>query len=148
MSDSLVQQRLDAFARITAVGEPYELVDREDIRGPVQTFVNAPTSLRQVYEDAASDVEFVVAEDQRWTFAEFWNDAATIGHLLVHDLGVRKGDRVAISMRNYPEWMLAFTAATSVGAIAVAMNSLWNADEMAYGLTDSGAKVLLPMPSV
>ena len=142
MSDSLVQQRLDAFARITAVGEPYELVDREDIRGPVQTFVNAPTSLRQVYEDAVSDVEFVVAEDQRWTFAEFWNDAATIGHLLVHDLGVRKGDRVAISMRNYPEWMLAFTAATSVGAIAVAMNSLWNADEMAYGLTDSGAKVL------
>ena len=142
MSDSLVEQRLDAFARITAVGEPYELVDREDIRGPVQTFVNAPTSLRQVYEDAASDVEFVVAEDQRWTFAEFWNDAATIGHLLVHDLGVRKGDRVAISMRNYPEWMLAFTAATSVGAIAVAMNSLWNADEMAYGLTDSGAKVL------
>ena len=142
MSDSLVQQRLDAFARITAVGEPYELVDRDDIRGPVQTFVNAPLSLRQVYEDAVSDVEFVVAEDQRWTFAEFWNDAATIGHLLVHDLGVRKGDRVAISMRNYPEWMLAFTAATSVGAIAVAMNSLWNADEMAYGLTDSGAKVL------
>ena len=142
MSDSLVQQRLDAFARITAVGEPYELVDREDIRGPVQTFVKAPTSLRQVYEDAVSDVEFVVAEDQRWTFAEFWNDAATIGHLLVHDLGVCKGDRVAISMRNYPEWMLAFTAATSVGAIAVAMNSLWNADEMAYGLTDSGAKVL------
>jgi len=142
MSDSLVQQRLDAFARITAVGEPYELVDRDDIRGPVQTFVNAPTSLRQVYQDAVSDVEFVVAEDQRWTFAEFWNDAATIGHLLVHDLGVRKGDRVAISMRNYPEWMLAFTAATSVGAIAVAMNSLWNADEMAYGLTDSGAKVL------
>ena len=142
MSDSLVQQRLDAFARITAVGEPYELVDREDIRGPVQTFVNAPTSLRQVYEDAVSDVEFVVAEDQRWTFAEFWNDAAIIGHLLVHELGVRKGDRVAISMRNYPEWMLAFTAATSVGAIAVAMNSLWNVDEMAYGLTDSGAKVL------
>ena len=142
MSDSLVQQRLDAFARITAVGEPYELVHRDDIRGPVQTFVNAPTSLRQVYEDAVSDVEFVVAEDQRWTFSEFWNDAATIGHLLVHDLGVRKGDRVAISMRNYPEWMLAFTAATSVGAIAVAMNSLWNADEMAYGLTDSGAKVL------
>ena len=108
MSDLLARQRLDAFARITAVAEPYELVDREDIRGPVRTFVNAPTSLRQVYEDAVSDVEFVVAEDQRWTFAEFWNDAAIIGHLLVHELGVRKGDRVAISMRNYPEWMLAF----------------------------------------
>lgn len=142
MTDSLAQQRLDAFARITAAGEPYELVAREDIRGPVRTFVNAPVSLRQVYEEAISDVEFIVADDQRWTFAEFWNDAATIGHLLVHELGVKKGDRVAISMRNYPEWMLAFTAATSVGAIAVAMNSLWNAEEMAYGLNDSGATVI------
>ncbi len=142
MTDSLAQQRLDAFARITAAGEPYELVDRDDIRGPVRTFVNAPVSLRQVYEEAISDVEFIVADDQRWTFAEFWNDAATIGHMLVHELGVKKGDRVAISMRNYPEWMLAFTAATSVGAVAVAMNSLWNADEMAYGLNDSGASVI------
>ena len=142
MTDSLAQQRLDAFTRITAAGEPYELVAREDIRGPVRTFVNAPVSLRQVYEEAISDVEFIVADDQRWTFAEFWNDAATIGHLLVHELGVKKGDRVAISMRNYPEWMLAFTAATSVGAVAVAMNSLWNADEMAYGLNDSGASVI------
>ena len=142
MTDSLAQQRLDAFARITAAGEPYELVEREDIRGPVRTFVNAPVSLRQVYEEARSDVEFIVADDQRWTFAEFWNDAAKIGHLLVDELGVTKGDRVAISMRNYPEWMLAFTAATSVGAIAVAMNSLWNAEEMAYGLNDSGASVI------
>ena len=142
MTDSLAQQRLDAFARITAAGEPYELVEREDIRGPVRTFVNAPVSLRQVYEEARSDVEFIVADDQRWTFEEFWNDAAKIGHLLVDELGVTKGDRVAISMRNYPEWMLAFTAATSVGAIAVAMNSLWNAEEMAYGLNDSGASVI------
>jgi long-chain acyl-CoA synthetase len=60
----------------------------------------------------------------------------------VHDCGVRRGDRVAISMRNYPEWMLAFCAATSVGAVAVAMNSLWTAEEMAYGIEDSGARVL------
>ncbi|MFZ8822469.1 MAG: hypothetical protein ACO2Y6_09895, partial [Ilumatobacteraceae bacterium] len=76
MTESLAQQRLDAFARITAAGEPYELVDRVDIRGPVRTFVNAPASLRQVYEEAVSDVEFLVADDQRWTFAEFWNAAA------------------------------------------------------------------------
>ena len=56
--------------------------------------------------------------------------------------GVRKGDRVAISMRNFPEWVLAFCAVTSIGGVAVAMNSLWQPDEMAYGLKDSGAKVL------
>jgi long-chain acyl-CoA synthetase len=60
----------------------------------------------------------------------------------VHDAGVRPGDRVAISMRNYPEWILAFTAITSIGAIAVAMNAHWQADEMAYALKDCGAKVL------
>ena len=46
-------------------------------------------------------------------------------------------------MRNYPEWILAFTAITSIGAIAVAMNALWQPDEMAYGLADCGAQVLL-----
>ncbi len=39
--------------------------------------------------------------------------------------------------------MLAFTAITSIGAMAVAMNAHWQTDEMVYGLTDSGAKVLL-----
>jgi len=134
--------RLDIIARATAPGEPYELVHRTDIRGPVRTFVNAPRSLRQLYTDTVSDAEFIVSGEERWTFADAWRDASTIGHMLVHECGVQPGDRVAISMRNYPEWMLAFCAATSVGAIAVAMNSLWNAEEMTYGLEDSGATVL------
>lgn len=136
------RSRLDVIAEITAPGQPYELTVLEDIRGPVRMFANAPRNLRQIFTEAVSDAEFLVAGDERWTFAEFWRDASTVGHMLVNDLGVRPGDRVAISMRNHPEWMLAFTAATSVGAIAVAMNSLWNAEEMTYGLQDSGATVL------
>ena len=46
-------------------------------------------------------------------------------------------------MRNYPEWIVAFAAITSVGGIAVSMNAWWKADEMAYGLEDSGAKLLI-----
>ena len=65
-----------------------------------------------------------------------------MARILVEEYGITKGDRVAISMRNYPEWILAFEAITSIGAIAVAMNSLWKPDEMAYGLEDSGARVL------
>jgi long-chain acyl-CoA synthetase len=136
------QARLDIIRRATAAGEPYELVARDDIRGPIRTFVNAPQTLRDIYTEAISDETFIVAGDERWTFADAWRDASTIGHMLVHECGVVPGDRVAISMRNHAEWMLAFCAATSVGAIAVAMNSLWNAEEMTYGLEDSGAKVL------
>ena len=46
-------------------------------------------------------------------------------------------------MRNYPEWIMVFSAVTSIGGVAVAMNALWQPEEMAYGLQDSGAKVLL-----
>ena len=65
-----------------------------------------------------------------------------IGHALVHDLDVAKGDRVAIAMRNYPEWIAAFAAITSVGAVAVPMNAWWQTDEMVFALDDSGAKVV------
>ncbi len=134
--------RRSKLAELTAAGEPYEIVPANGLRGPVRTFVNSPASLREIYFDAVSDADFIVSDSRRWTFADAWDDAATIANFLISDCGVRHGDRVAISMRNYPEWMLAFCAATSIGAIAVAMNSLWNAEEMAYGLADSGAKVL------
>ena len=56
---------------------------------------------------------------------------------------MRKGDTVAIAMRNYPEWMIAYAAITSIGAVAVAVNALWTADEMAHGLTLSEPKVII-----
>jgi long-chain acyl-CoA synthetase len=46
-------------------------------------------------------------------------------------------------MRNYPEWIMAFTAVTSIGAIAVTLNALWSTEEIEYGLNHSGAKTLL-----
>ncbi|WP_225783259.1 class I adenylate-forming enzyme family protein [Xenophilus sp. Marseille-Q4582] len=135
--------RPQAIAELTAPGMPYALADAT-IRGQRQrVFVNAPPSLRPMYEATATDLPFLVYEDERWTFAQAWADASRIGHVLVHDCGVRPGDRVAIAMRNYPEWVLGFTAITSIGAVAVAMNGHWQADELAYGLQDSGANVVL-----
>ena len=40
-------------------------------------------------------------------------------------LGVAKGDRVAIAMRNFPEWSIAFWAATAAGGVAVPLNAWW-----------------------
>jgi long-chain acyl-CoA synthetase len=134
--------RAEAISALTAAGQTYEL-QQMTIRGrALRVFRNAPNSLRDLYAAAVSDKTFIVYETERLTFAEAWAEAGRIGALLVRDYGVRPGDRVAISMRNYPEWILAFMAVTSIGAIAVAMNALWQPDEMAYGLSDSGAKVL------
>lgn len=135
--------RSQAIAELTAPDMPYALADAT-IRGQRQrVFVNAPPSLRALYESTATDLPFLVYEDERWTFAQAWADASRIGHVLVHDCGVKPGDRVALALRNYPEWVLGFTAITSIGAVAVAMNGHWQADELAYGLQDSDANVVL-----
>ncbi len=143
MPDSNTEARLQALAALTSSGEPYELrvMDVAGLSQPV--FVNAPLTLRDLYTSTLSDETFLVYEDERLTYAEAYRLAGRIAHVLVHGYGVAKGDRVAISMRNYPEWILAFKAVASVGAIAVAMNSLWRPEEMDYGLRDSGAKVLI-----
>ncbi len=133
----------DPAAALTAPGGPYEMLHVDTGRGPVPVFVRAPGSLREMYEQGLSDQPFLVEGDVRLTFREAHAESAAIAHVLVHDLGVRPGDRVAISSRNHLEWMHAFAAATSVGAIAVAMNSLWTPDEMAFALRDSGASVLV-----
>jgi long-chain acyl-CoA synthetase len=135
--------RAQAIAALTAPGMPHALLESTALGRQVRVFTNGPASLRALYEDTASDLPFLVYQDERLTFREAWLAASRIGHVLVHGCGVRQGDRVAIAMRNYPEWVLAFTAITSIGAVAVAMNGHWQADELLYGLQDSGANVVL-----
>ena len=134
--------RVEAIAALTAPGAEFELERLESDGRVVRNFKRAPGSLRALYEATRSDLPFLLYEDDRYTFAEAWQAASRIGHLLVRDAGIAKGDRVAIAMRNYPEWMLAFSAITSVGAIAVAINAHWQPDEMGYALADCGAKLV------
>jgi len=134
--------RAQAIQAVTGPGGPFELVAGGSADRPTRLFRHAPGSLRSLFEATATDRPFLVNGHERLTYAQAWAEASRIGHLLVHGCGVQPGDRVAISMRNHPEWILAFTAITSVGAVAVAMNAHWQADEMVHALRDSGAKVL------
>lgn len=136
--------RAEAVAQLTAPGAPAELLALQ-VQGQLVRWFKSPPcdTLRGLFETTASDLPFLRYRDELWTFAEAWADAARLAQVLVQDCGVRAGDRVAIAMRNYPEWVLGFTAATAIGAVAVALNAHWSADEMAYGLQDCGATVLL-----
>ncbi|WP_347256698.1 class I adenylate-forming enzyme family protein [Actinomadura sp. RB99] len=132
-------------ARLTAPGQLFEM-DEVDIRG-VRTRVwkNAPTTLREILELSRGhgDAPFLVYEDDRLSFAEHHRRAAAFGRLLVAEHGIAKGDRVAIGMRNYPEWSVAFFGAAVAGAVVVPLNAWWSADELEYGLRDSGARLLI-----
>ena len=138
-----VMTRREALDILTASGQPYELAERVLFGQKVRSFANAPKNLAELYADARSDETFLVYEDERLTFDETWQRASRLASALIATYGLKHGDRVAISMRNYPEWVISFMAATSIGCVAVAMNSLWQPDEMAYGLTDSGSRVLI-----
>ena len=68
--------------------------------------------------------------------------SSTLAHLLSDRYGVKKGDRVAIAMRNFPEWVVAFWGITTLGAVVVPLNAWWSAEELQYGLEDSGSRVV------
>jgi long-chain acyl-CoA synthetase len=133
----------EANATLTAPGQIFEM-EELTIRGvPTRTWKNAPPSLRAVLDLSLQhgDATFLVYEDERTTFAEHYRIACTLAHRLQHAFGVEPGDRVAIVMRNLPEWVMAFWATTLAGAIVVPLNAWWSAEELHYGLEDSGSKV-------
>eukprot|EP00511_Aplanochytrium_stocchinoi_P002341 CAMPEP_0204838622 /NCGR_PEP_ID=MMETSP1346-20131115/31368_1 /ASSEMBLY_ACC=CAM_ASM_000771 /TAXON_ID=215587 /ORGANISM="Aplanochytrium stocchinoi, Strain GSBS06" /LENGTH=577 /DNA_ID=CAMNT_0051974783 /DNA_START=115 /DNA_END=1848 /DNA_ORIENTATION=- len=109
-------------------------------------FLSGPHTLREFYQRSFAehaDKEFIVYGDERYTYAQVEQIIKTLAHSLVEQLGVKQGDRVAISMRNFPEYCFTFIAVTWLGAIIVPLNSWWKTEELAYGLTDSGSKVLV-----
>jgi acyl-CoA synthetase (AMP-forming)/AMP-acid ligase II len=128
---------------LTASGQPFEM-EQVDIRGvPLRVWKNAPASLASILELSRlhGDRVFLVYEDERTTFEEHFRQACALARTLQTRFGVTKGDRVAIAMRNFPEWAVAFWAAAAAGAVVVPLNAWWTAPELEYGLRDSGAKV-------
>ncbi len=135
----------DAIAAVTAPGERFETTEIEIGGVTFTAFKNAPPSLREIVASTRlrGDDVFLVYEDERWTFTQCADQVDALAAALVDRYGITKGDRVAIAMRNYPEWVVAFAAIVSVGAISVSMNAWWTEDEVAYALEDSGARVLI-----
>ncbi|MCD5415987.1 AMP-binding protein, partial [Candidatus Bipolaricaulota bacterium] len=63
------------------------------------------------------------------------------------ELGVEKGDKVAIWMPNIPEWVIAYFAVARVGAVVVPLNTRYKTHEVHYILEDSGATTLFMVDS-
>ena len=135
--------REEVIAGLTA-GGPFELGVDEAAGYPIRVYRNAPASLRQVFQGTAAygDRPFLIYEDEVLTFQAHFAQVAALARYLT-SVGVRKGDRVAIGMRNYPEWSVSFWAAQAIGAIAVALNAWWTGPELAFALQDSSPSALL-----
>ena len=132
----------EAHEFLTAPGIMFEM-EEAVIRGQkIRVWKNAPPTIRDAFliGRAHGEKTFLVLDDDRATFESFARAAITFAHDLIAQ-GVTKGDRVAIIMRNLPEWPVAFYGAALTGAIITPLNAWWTGDELEYGLNDSGAKV-------
>jgi long-chain acyl-CoA synthetase len=132
-----------AWAELTAPGMPFEIAVQQVRGAPIRTFKNAPPNVRALWLSTAQFAErdYLVYGDERITYGQAHQQVASIANWL-QSRGVKHGDRVAIAMRNYPEWMLIYWACSCVGVAAVGMNAWWTAPEMAYGMKDAAPKVL------
>ncbi len=133
-----------ANAALTAEGSQFEM-EQIDIAGvPTRIWKHAPHDLGALLDLSRGHGEriFTILDEDRISFDANWRAVAALAHAFVA-MGVEKGDRVAFAMRNLPEWPVIFLAITSLGAIAVPLNAWWTGGELAYGITDSGAKIVI-----
>ncbi len=140
----MYQEYRAAWAALTAPGADFE-VTTTNVRGvDIKTYANALTNLRDAWVSTAAyaEREYIVYEDERLTYAQAHEHVNSLGNWLIGQ-GVQPGDRVAIAMRNYPEWILSYWAILSVGATVVGMNAWWTGPEMLYALEDSTPKAII-----
>ena len=134
-----------AVAQLTSAGQMFELNDVEINGYHYRNYAGMPQNLNAYYQFMLmhADKEFAVYLEERYTFAESLQHANEFAAALVDRYGIEKGDRVAILSRNNPQWMMAFMAITSIGAVAVPMNGWWTTEELDYGFEDSGCKLVV-----
>ena len=140
----MYQEYKAAWAALTAPGADFEVTTTK-VRGvDIKTYANALTNLRDAWVSTAAyaEREYIVYEDERFTYAQAHEHVNSLGNWLIGQ-GVQPGDRVAIAMRNYPEWILSYWAILSVGATVVGMNAWWTGPEMLYALEDSTPKAII-----
>lgn len=133
-----------SVAALTETGCDFELIRRSINNVDYTMYKNSPQTLRDVYAAAAQhgDREFVVYESERWTFNVLFQQAWSLADALISKHQIAVGDRVGIAMRNYPEWLSAYIAITSIGAVAVPINSWGTARDLLFAVSDSECKTV------
>ena len=152
--EQVAAAKLQAFMKICGPGGKYQLGpgkweggnpgEAREITGTC--FVKGPQTLREAFDLKVGEYasrEFIIFGNNRFTFKQFWERVSSLGSALIEKYGLKKGDRVGISMQNCNEWMESFCAATAIGCVAVPLNSWWKGAELEYGISDAGCKLMI-----
>jgi long-chain acyl-CoA synthetase len=137
--------RLQVMRELTAPGGAFPVGVIEIGGVSLKMYENAPHDLREIILRARAfrSAQGVTYEDEHLTWGEILDQASIFASELRNTMGIRPGDRVAIAMRNYPEFAVSFISAMLIGAVAVPLNAWWTGAELTYALRDCGAQVLI-----
>jgi long-chain acyl-CoA synthetase len=103
--------------------------------------------VRELLEKRAAETPdkhflFSEADARRWTYSEFEKAVNRFANFLLRH-NIKKGDVVSLLMPNSPEYIIAYFGCWKIGALAGPVNSLLKAEEIAFALNNSEAKMLL-----
>ncbi|MFQ6329359.1 class I adenylate-forming enzyme family protein [Nocardia sp. CWNU-33] len=134
-----------AIGRLTGPGGQFEMVVEEVLGAPMPVMRHRGRSLGEVLAAsiALADRDYLVTEDRRMSYTEHAHAVGALARALRDRYGVGKGDRIGILAANTPEWVVAFWAAQTLGAIAVGYNAWWAPREIAYGIDHTRPAVLI-----
>ena len=131
-------------AEITGPGGFFELEGREIDGYTYKVYKHAPATSIDIIQNARGhgEAEWIIYEGRRYSYDRFFEEVDACAAALQQS-GIAAGDRIAIAMRNNPEWAIAFAAATLTGAVVVPVNSWGKTEELAYAITDSTSRMLI-----
>jgi len=112
-------------------------------------YADRPSNLGELLARTAvqhGDQEAIISPDSRLTYKEFDSLVDNLSSALYHKYGIRKGDRVALMLKNGWEFSVSFFALMKLGAIAVPLNVAYKGEEVAFQLNDSGSVLVIVDP--
>ncbi|MBY8823778.1 class I adenylate-forming enzyme family protein [Sphingomonas colocasiae] len=132
--------------RLVSDGAPFALTGIERFGRTLPMIAAAPPTLAHYFAHFCAqhgDTPFLVAGDERLSFAQTYAAARKVAGGLVEGHGVRRGDRVGIAMRNAPAWIVAYMGVLMAGGVATLLNGWWQGNELCDGITDTGTALVI-----
>ncbi|SOD72127.1 long-chain acyl-CoA synthetase [Jatrophihabitans sp. GAS493] len=135
----------EAAAVLTSPGARYELEDVVVDGRSLRRYKNAPRHMRDIFVATGvyADRDAIVYQDERLTYGQLYVCVGELAWAMRERFGISRGDRVALLMRNLPEYIVAFWAAQVLGAIAVPLNAWWSESELRTGLDNAEPQLLI-----
>ncbi len=142
-----LDQRMDTMmGALTGEGGQLALGTFERRGVVMPTIAVAPPTLTAYFAHYChehAEATFLVAGDERISFAEIHAAANQVARALVAAHGVAKGDRIGIAMRNSPAWIALYMGILIAGGVATLLNGWWKSEELAAAIDEVDCTLIL-----